>query len=738
MSLAEMFKMDAEAHLQALTDGLLGLEQNPDRADLTEACMRAAHSIKGGARVVGIDAGVKVAHAIEDCFVSAQEGELRLRTHHIDILLQGIDLLQRIANTPEADMGQWDASVSTEIDVFVSTLAQVPNTEDLSSFTSPSVPEITKEESESLVPQAVVGAYRAMRVNAENLNRLLALAGESRVESQRLKPFSLSLQRLKKMHHNVESEFYLLAEQLEDTQLDQKAQTRIYDLKQHMFGLQQFLSERLTELDLHDRRSVDLSHRLYEEALDCRMRPFSDVTLGLPRMVRDLGRTLGKNVVLRIEGENTQVDRDVLQKLEAPLGHLLRNAVDHGIELPEDRIFTDKPEEGEVRLTAHHHAGMLLVTITDDGRGVDLERLRTAIVTRGLTNTETAATFGVTELLDFLFLPSFTMKETVTEISGRGVGLDVVLDMLKQVRGTVQINTEFGRGTSFRLRLPLTLSVLRTLLVNISGEPYAFPLAQISQALNITKNEIELLEGRQYFQFNGRSVGLVTANQVLELGNAKSSDELAVIVIGEGEIQYGLAVDAFLGEKELVVQRLDTRLGKIPNIASGSLMEDGSPVLIVDVEDMIRSVGKLISGSQLSKAYTDSVESGQRKRKRVLVVDDSLTVRELERKLLTAKGYEVMIAVDGMDGWNAVRTGHFDLVISDIDMPRMDGIEFVTLIKKHPHLKNMPVMVVSYKDREADKLRGLEAGADYYLAKSSFHDQTLLQAVTDLIGEADA
>lgn len=730
--------MDAEAHLQALTDGLLGLEQNPDRADLTEACMRAAHSIKGGARVVGIDAGVKVAHAMEDCFVSAQEGELRLRTHHIDVLLQGIDLLQRIANTPEADMGQWDASVSEEIDLFVSTLAQVPNTEDLSSFTGPSVPEITKEEPENLVPQAVVGAYRAMRVNAENLNRLLALAGESRMESQRLKPFSLSLQRLKKMHHGVESEIFLLAEQLQTYSLDQKTQARIHDLKQRILGLQQFLGERHAELDIHDRRSVDLAHRLYEEALACRMRPFSDVTLGLPRMVRDLGRILGKDVILRIEGESAQVDRDVLQKLEAPLGHLLRNAVDHGIESPTERCLTNKPEEGEIHLEARHHAGMLLVTITDDGRGIDLERLRTAIVSKGLTNSETATTFGTAELLDFLFLPSFTMKDSVTEISGRGVGLDAVQEMLKQVRGTVQISTEFGVGTRFRLRLPLTLSVLRTLLVDINGEPYAFPLAQISQALKVTLDKIELLEGRQYFQFNGQNVGLVAAYQVLDLPISESKNELALIVIGEGENQYGLAVDKFLGEQELVVQRLDPRLGKIPNIAAGSLMEDGSPVLIVDVEDMIRSVGKLISESQLSKAYTAAVVSGQRNRKRVLVVDDSLTVRELERKLLTAKGYEVMIAVDGMDGWNAVRTGHFDLVISDIDMPRMDGIEFVSLIKKHPQLKNLPVMVVSYKDREADRQRGLEAGADYYLAKSSFHDQTLLQAVTDLIGEAEA
>ena len=631
MSLAEMFKLDAEAHLQALTTGLLGLEQNPDGAELTEACMRAAHSIKGGARVIGLEAGVKVAHAMEDCFVLAQQGDLRLRTHHIDVLLQGIDLLQRIADTPEPEMGQWEAEKIAEIDAFVTALAQVPPIEDISMPNVGSVGQAVKEESDNLVPQTTANAYRAMRVNAENLNRLLALAGASRVESQRLKPLSVSLQRLKKMQHNVESEFLLLTENLLAYNLDPKTLTSIYNLKQNILGLQNFLSDRHAELDLHDHRSVDLSHRLYEEALTCRMRPFSDVTLGLPRMVRDLGRVLGKEVILRIQGENTQVDRDVLQKLEAPLGHLLRNAVDHGIETPEERCLTNKPEEAQVLLEARHHAGMLLVTITDDGRGVNLERIRKAIVKRGLTNAETASTFGAAELLDFLFLPSFTLKDTVTEISGRGVGLDAVQEMLKQVRGSVQISTELGMGTSFRLRLPLTLSVLRTLLVEIKGEPYAFPLAQILQALKISIDDIEMLEGRQYFQFDGHNVGLVAAHQVLELGDSESKGDLAVVVIGEGDTQYGLAVGKFLGEQELVVQRLDPRLGKIPNIAAGSLMEDGSPVLIVDVEDMIRSVGKLISESQLSKAYTATITSDQQNHKRVLVVDDSLTVRELER-----------------------------------------------------------------------------------------------------------
>jgi two-component system sensor histidine kinase and response regulator WspE len=288
------------------------------------------------------------------------------------------------------------------------------------------------------------------------------------------------------------------------------------------------------------------------------------------------------------------------------------------------------------------------------------------------------------------------------------------------------------------MQLPLTLSVLRTMLVSIGAEAYALPLAHLKSCHKIARDRIHHLEGRQYVQLAGRQVGLVTAHQVLELGAAQSSGDVCVVLVGREDQLYGLVVDGFLGESELVVQPLDARLGKIRNITAGALTENGAPVLIVDVEDLILSLEMLVSSGDLNQVAGDASAATQDQRKRVLVVDDSLTVRELERKLLQARGYAVEVAVDGMAGWNAVRTGHFDLVVTDIDMPRMDGIEFVTLIKQHPALKSTPVIVVSYKDREEDRQRGLMAGADYYLTKGSFHDDTLVQAALDLVGEAQA
>jgi two-component system, chemotaxis family, sensor histidine kinase and response regulator WspE len=273
--------------------------------------------------------------------------------------------------------------------------------------------------------------------------------------------------------------------------------------------------------------------------------------------------------------------------------------------------------------------------------------------------------------------------------------------------------------------------------VEVRGESYAFPLAHIVRALKVARKDIEVAAGRQHFRFGDRLIGLVAASQIFGGGEDNQwSEQISVVVIGNQANCYGVVTEKFLGECELVIKPLDPRLGKIKDISSGALLDDGSPVLIVDVEDLIRSVEKTIEAGNLGGVPIRDSGEPLKKPKRVLVVDDSLTVRELEKKLLQARGYEVEVAVDGMDAWNAARSGHFDLVVTDVDMPRLDGIELVTLIKKDSNLKSVPTMIVSYKDRAEDRRRGLEAGADYYLAKASFHDDALLQAVVNLIGEA--
>jgi two-component system sensor histidine kinase and response regulator WspE len=741
LSMLDLFRLDAESQVQALTAGLLALERNPRAAEQLEICMRAAHSLKGAARIVGLDVGVSVTHAMEDCFVAAQRGRFTLQQSQIDLLLSGVDLLTRIANTPENELAQWSGAKQAEIGDFLATLTaalQAPVAVAASVDVAVPLPAVVAAPPPQATAEERDGIERVLRVTADNLNRLLGLAGESLVESRWLKPFAESLLQLKRMQQKAARSLEALNEVLAQQAPSARGSAALADARQQVQECYQVISQRLVEIEMFDSRSTHLAHRLYDAALACRMRPFADGVRAFPRMVRDLGRTLGKQVRLEILGETTQVDREILEKLDAPLGHLLRNAIDHGIETPEERLAAGKPVEGGVMLEARHSAGLLLIQVSDDGHGIDLDTLRTTVVARKLTTLTMAQQLSEAELLEFLFLPGFSTKDAVTQISGRGVGLDVVQDMIKQVRGTVRVSAQRGGGTRFQLQLPLTLSVVRTLLVDIGGEPYAFPLAHIVRTLKLPRAQIQQLEGRQHFVLGGRSVGLVSAQQVLGGGAEHAAgEELCVVVLGESAGSYGLIVDRFLGERELVVQPLDSRLGKIKDIAAGALMEDGSPVLIVDVVDMLCSVEKLAAGNHLDRVADGAAVDGPTRR-RVLVVDDSLTVRELERKLLDQAGYDVQVAVDGMDGWNAVRTEHFDLVVTDIDMPRLDGIELVALIKKDVRLKSLPVMIVSYKDREEDRRRGLDAGADYYLTKGSFHDETLLRAVNDLIGAAVA
>jgi two-component system sensor histidine kinase and response regulator WspE len=380
---------------------------------------------------------------------------------------------------------------------------------------------------------------------------------------------------------------------------------------------------------------------------------------------------------------------------------------------------------------------MLTVTVADDGRGIDPARVRRRIVERKLLGDAVAHGLTDAEALDYLFAPGFSTSDKVTEFSGRGVGLDVVRSVVEEVGGSVRMSSEIGKGTSFHLQLPITLSVIRAVVVEIAGEPYAFPMMRIERILQLQHTAIQTLEGQQYFAHEGKNIGLVPGHQVLDLpATPTNATKVPVVILSDRAHLCGVAVDRFLGEHDLVIRPLDPRLGKIADISAAAVLTDGTPLLIIDVEDMVRSIVRMLQKGQLRGVErTPAATQAVHRKLRVLVVDDSITVREVQRQLLGNRGYDVTVAVDGIDGWHAVRDGEFDLVITDVDMPRMTGIDLVKSVKRDPRLKSIPMMIVSYRDREEDKQRGLEAGADYYFTKSDFHDDALLRAVSDLIGD---
>ena len=546
-SMLDLFRQEVEQHSAALSDGLLAVEQGRATAENLESLMRAAHSIKGAARIVQLDPVVTVAHAMEDCFLAAQEGRLTMAPDHVDILLKGVDMIGTIAGLGEERLaGQLDeyrrhsAQLVAEISAIRSSggkgqdkKSPAKRSRAKKQVAPPPSPAPGGEVPAAATPSATEGGpvttaddtsqpgtdaiTRVVRVTAENLDRLMGLAGECVVETGWLHSFADSLLRLKSFHTKVANLLDKLGGCLE--LLDQTHASREYigKVRERMDEAHVVLSESHNDFELFSRRLEGLTEQLYREVIASRMRPFADAVQGFPRMVRDLARELGKDVRLVVVGKATEVDRDILDKLEAPLNHLLRNALDHGVEMREERAATAKPREATIRIEAKHLAGMLAITVSDDGRGINLDVLREKIVAKKLANPEMIARLNESELLDFLFLPAFSTRDEVTEISGRGVGLDVVQNMVHQVGGMVRVSTRPGQGTTVHMQLPITLSVLRTLLVEICHEPYALPLARVDRVLKLRKEELKVLEDRQYCMLESENVGLISAHQVLEL-----------------------------------------------------------------------------------------------------------------------------------------------------------------------------------------------------------------------------
>ncbi len=756
MSMFDLFRIEVESQTAILSKDLLDIEDNPKSQSLLESLMRASHSLKGAAKMVGVESIVKISHVMEDCFVAAQKDQLLLVSEHVDILLNAVDAIVSISLLDEESLsGQGNediADVNSLVELLSGILSAKNNQGQIKNNIN-SEPksenhdekgskhnQVSADYAQNTVPddkEDSGGGQRTLRIDADRMSRILGMAGELLVGSRDLSGFSESFYALKRRH----DELMNLLEHWRDSLIYSPAESKEYQniSLTRLDECRRLLGDQVASLDEYDRRNSNLANKLYHEVAGSRMRPFIDGVVDFRRMVRDLARSLNKEIKLVIEGQETPVDRDVLEKIKAPLNHLLRNSIDHGIESVEGREASGKPRQATLTLTAKHGGGMLKVTVKDDGAGIDIEKLKSRLLGKGLADATILGKLDEAELLEFLFLPDFSTKDEVTEISGRGVGLDVVRDMVRELRGSVVIDNKPGIGAKFVMQLPLTLSVISALLVIIADEPYAFPLSRVDRILKVSIKDIEVLEGRQYISMNERNVGLISGAQVLGFDYQNANEnELMVVIISDRLNQYGVVVDQFMGQRQLSVQVIDQRLGKIQDVSAAAIMENGDPLFIIDVDDMVRSIDQVVncSSNGPGDVYRVAENNIKSNRKRILVVDDSLTVREVERNLLENNGYLVDVAVDGMEGWHAVRAKNYDLIVTDVDMPRMDGIELVNKIKHDPHLKFLPVMIVSYKDRKEDRRRGLDAGADYYLAKGSFHDDALVEAVADLIGEA--
>ena len=750
-SMFDLFQTEVQQHCACLADGLIALEQNASDPKMVEPLMRAAHSVKGAARIINLDGAIGLAHSMEECLVRIQKGIEKPTGSRIDELLRGSDILRSLADHKSEDEARaWLEQEAGPISALAEALNLPPKTDVSAAVViapaaipvapaaipvapaatpAPTVVKVATPPaatpSAASAPSAASDA--AVLVSSSSLERLLQLSGEALVEARRLESIRRTLTRAK------------IAQRQLTAALDSLQVTGRHagDAMTAVATSRDALDEALHQVEDHLRRGEELASALHNEAVSSRMRPFGDACGGLARSVRDVARTLGKEVRLIIAGEQVPVDREILRQLEAPLGHLVRNAIDHGIESPEERVAAGKTRQASLRVEARHHAGSLIVEVREDGRGIDRTNLRARIISKKLSEASIVETLGDAELFDFLFLPGFSTAAAVTDISGRGVGLDVVQSMAHSVGGSIEVRSS-PAGTSFAMRLPVTLSVVRAAVISIAGETYALALARLERIDRIARSELKTVEGRLTTVIRGEIVGLVHATEILQLKastQSESADELAIVSVLAGSRTVGFVVDSFLGEEDLVVRRMDARLGDVAHVDAASIRENGDLLLILDADDLVQSALQLLEQGKL-RGDEGRAAISKRKQRRVLVVEDSITVREVERQMLLRAGYAVDTAVDGMDGWNAVQKVKYDLVVSDVDMPRMNGIEFVRKMRADRRYETLPVVIVSYKDREEDRIAGLEAGASAYLTKGSFQDQSFLQTIADLIGAA--
>ena len=745
-SLFELFRMEAEEQVRVLQAELLNLENGASSAKTLEALMRAAHSLKGAARIIGLDTIVQLTHAMEDRFVAAQGG-LALETAEVDRMLTATDWLARLQANTDEDAIPWLDANTPEILEFVKTFAtpaaaevvaeepkaevapkkETAKTVELNEMAAP-VPNVAefmprrrREESRGedadvfgQAGQEHESRERYVRIAAERFDQLQALASEVLVASRKLATESEVLERnrraLAKAQHVLEKQ--------ESTAVEKASALR--DVERQIAAYSGYIEE----VDLIARTNERTAERLYQTILTGRLRPFSEGITGVPRLVRDTARNLGKQVKLEVLGEKTRIDREILEKLEAPISHLVTNAIDHGIETPEARMAAGKSAEAHLRLHGRLENGRLVITVRDDGHGITRDTLRKKVVQRGLINEKNVAALADDELFEFLFLPGFSTKDEVSTTSGRGVGLNVVQSMVQEAGGAVTVSSEEGVGTVFRLTLPVTRSMLKVIRVQCEGEFYAIPMVRIERVLHAAPVVEE--DGSVVVEVDGEKLPVRLLGRLLGLTQRLLTAEVAPMMICSG---VAFVVDRLLDPAHLPVRQMDSRLGMVPGVAAATLDEHGMPLLILDMEDLVHTA----MGDVTASTQSEHGESAPQ----VLMVDDSHTVREIVRRLLVKAGYTVTTAQNGQEAWNLLRLHEYDLLISDVDMPQMNGIELVTRVRENPRMARMPVIILSYKNNEQDRQRGLEAGADFYLTKGDFQSNAFLQAVVDLIGPAD-
>jgi two-component system, chemotaxis family, sensor kinase CheA len=477
---------------------------------------------------------------------------------------------------------------------------------------------------------------------------------------------------------------------------------------------------------------------LQQKMKEIRMLPCATIFEVYPRLVRDIARERDKPVHFVIEGADTELDKKVLEAINGPLIHILRNAVDHGLEVGQARLDEGKNETGTITLSAVQEGGKVVITVADDGAGIDLEEVKAKALSNGIIGEDDAREMADREVLNLVFAKGFSTSNFITDISGRGVGLDVVRNEIERLKGAVEITTEKGKGTAIRLELPLTIAVMRALLVKAGGVRWAFQMSSMERSLSVAAKDIASIENRMVIQVQGKSVPVVPLVDLLGVVDSPKEDvrgkgqnkqeEFTVLIASSLDREVGFIVDSIEGEDEVFIKNIGMHLGKVDGVNGATVLASGEVVVILDAQDLMRRANLAHPAAVPVKRMVT-----QETKKRILVVEDSLTTRELEKAILESSGFEVETAIDGLDAMEKLSKGSFDAIITDINMPRMDGFELCRNIRTNDIHNDVPIIFVTALSRDEEKRRGIDLGAQAYITKGQFDQTNLLETLERLL-----
>ena len=746
-SFLSMFRKEAEMHIQELDKGLLVLEDNPKDRNALEEIRRRAHTLKGSAKMMGFAEISDTAHSMEDLLEGVKTESSGLDNGLFDRLFTCLDsirgLLRRTSDeeSPEADAPT--TKVSSEISEGLPTQKAAPRVVEspTSKITDIDVQDAILVETDRLDSLAGTVSEMVMdQIKSESQTTEL-----SHISDLMRQQFSVWAQLEEKMSLDAANE----RAGIPVTQgLQREELNRYYDLSISILNSMINLLDDYRTIATHRKLLID---RLQEDIRSIRLIPISVVFDSFPRAVRDMGKEYGKNIKLDISGGEVKLDKSIIETIRDPLMHLVRNAVDHGIEDTGDRMRRAKPRTGHINLSAYHRGSKVVIEISDDGAGINLEKVKQSALQKGYIEESRLKTMDEQSAVQLIFLPGISTSPIITDVSGRGVGMDVVMENIgRKLKGMIDVQTEPGKGTTISLVVPITLAVMQVLVVRVGQGMFAIPTETIKKNVRLTRDQIRSVEGKQAVIDDEGIVPLVKLGDILgfhEISPENDGDNspphkgtqdniISAFILEHAQRRIAFCVDDFVSEEEVVIKSLGSYLKKARYTAGATILGTGEVVAILHTADLLNSAGdKLAGAAPVQLPEIDREESEKLIAASILVVDDSLTTRELERSILEASGYDVHVAVDGLDGLNKISKRKFDLIISDVEMPRMNGFQMVETLKQNDHSKDIPVIMVTALQKDEEKRRGMEVGASAYIVKSSFDQSNLLETIQTLIGQ---